>query len=511
VGVTERLLINGNGLRDTATGIASVTNQGASGDAGNVLVKARQLEILNRGAIVSSTFGHGDAGVVSIRSQYLLITKGISGEDTTGISSNAERGSTGDAGMVVIDSGHIELSDSGEINSNSRGRGDAGTIKIDTATLDIQRQGQIVTSTFGDGQGGEINIKAKRIFVKNGLRNGVLTGITSSAENGSIKHAGIVTINADDIEVSNGGEILAASFPLALGDAGSVVISADKLVVGDRGYIASGTFGAGNAGNVKIIADDLSILGSGIITSTAEKKSQGNAGNVFINANNLSVHDRGQISSAAFGLGNAGGVNISAHVLQVAGGDIRTQGSGSTGGQIRLYADKLIYLLNADTTSSGIQPAPGTSLITLQAPVIGLNNSRVESLTGSGQSLQGSGEARLLGDTTIISADSIVAASSSVETTGLQTNLSSGLQIPTGTFLDADRLLRESCSAQGRTARSTFIRTGGGGLPPSPDRPLSALNMAPPQQAAAAGDEQTMAAAPAGILPCPDQAPKPQS
>ena len=43
----------------------------------------------------------------------------------------------------------------------------------------------------------------------------------------------------------------------------------------------------------------------------------------------------------------------------------------------------------------------------------------------------------------MISADSVVAGSSSVLISGLQTNLGSDLQLPANVFLDASRLLRD--------------------------------------------------------------------
>ena len=111
-------------------------------------------------------------------------------------------------------------------------------------------------------------------------------------------------------------------------------------------------------------------------------------------------------------------------------------------------------------------------MIRLRAPEIILNASRVTSLTGAGAPLAGSGEANIFGDLTVISADSVVAGSSSVLISGLQTNLGSDLQLPTNVFLDASRLLRDSCAAAGAGPRSSFTRGGRGGLPPSPDRPL---------------------------------------
>ncbi len=96
------------------------------------------------------------------------------------------------------------------------------------------------------------------------------------------------------------------------------------------------------------------------------------------------------------------------------------------------------------------------------------------------QPLAGSGEASLFGDLTVISADSMVAGSSSVLISGLQTNLGSDLQLPANVFLDASRLLRDSCAAAGGGPRSSFTRGGRGGLPPSPDRPLPSAGAAAP-------------------------------
>ena len=106
-------------------------------------------------------------------------------------------------------------------------------------------------------------------------------------------------------------------------------------------------------------------------------------------------------------------------------------------------------------------------MITLTAPKIILSRSQVESLTGEGAPIEGSGEANIRGGLTVISTDSIVAGSSSVTISGLQTNLGSDLQISPSVFLDADSLLQPSCADRG-AARSTFTRSGRGGLPPSP-------------------------------------------
>ena len=96
----------------------------------------------------------------------------------------------------------------------------------------------------------------------------------------------------------------------------------------------------------------------------------------------------------------------------------------------------------------------------------------------------------------------MVAASSSVVTTGVQADIGTGLQLPAGAFLDVGRLLRESCAVRGARERSTFTRSGKGGLPPSPDRPLASLGEDIPEMKAAGTDSAALAADPASTDVC---------
>jgi hypothetical protein len=86
----------------------------------------------------------------------------------------------------------------------------------------------------------------------------------------------------------------------------------------------------------------------------------------------------------------------------------------------------------------------------------------------------------------IVSADSMVAGSTATVLGGLQTNLGSDLQISPSVFLDADSLLQPSCADRG-AARSSFTRSGRGGLPPAPDRPLPSADAANPAPSVSSG------------------------
>jgi hypothetical protein len=119
--------------------------------------------------------------------------------------------------------------------------------------------------------------------------------------------------------------------------------------------------------------------------------------------------------------------------------------------------------------------------------LIALNASRVTSLTGTGEPLAGSGLAQLLGEVTVISPDSFVAASSSVTLTGVEGDVGSRLVVPESVFLNVGDLLRASCAARRSGTASSFTAMSQGGLPPDPAGPLAGSYRE--QSGAAAADQ----------------------
>jgi hypothetical protein len=141
-------------------------------------------------------------------------------------------------------------------------------------------------------------------------------------------------------------------------------------------------------------------------------------------------------------------------------------------------------------------------VITLKAPLIVLDDSRVTSLTGDNEPLPDSGQARLLGDVTVISPDSDVAASSEVTVSGLENEVGARLAVTEGAFLDAGELLRERCAARGSGAAppSRFTAAGRGGRPPDPAGPLAAPYREP-EEAVGNGEAEAAAEPPPGAGP----------
>jgi filamentous hemagglutinin family protein len=491
----------GRALRSVVSASAAA---GSSGDAGSLAIAADRIELVDGGQIGSGAFGTGKSGTVGVTGKTLLV-QGKFQRFSSGVFARAERGGSGDAGSVRVAVDRIELLDGGVIAGDTFTAGKGGTVEVTGKTLLAASPGSGITSTgYGSSDAGTVRVAIDQVTLRDGARIGSGTVLGSG-------NAGTVRVEADQVTLS-GGALIDSRTVYSTGDAGTVIVEADQVTLRDRalidgrtydsmgnagtvkveadrvelhdgGQIGSGTFlGPGNGGTVEVTARVLLVEGgqqegsrffsSGVYAS-AEPGSGGDAGDVDIRASRLVVRNSGRIGSSSDGTGMAGNVRLRADTLLVEDAGIRTRGTGAKGGQIEVAASDLIHLEDAEVTSSGIEPGPGISVITLRAPLIAVNNSRVTSLTGSGDPLAGSGVARLFGGQTVISSDSIVAASSTVTITGLEKEVGSQLLVPQGVFLDAGDLLRESCAARRAGTASSFTATGRGGLPPDPSGPLA--------------------------------------
>lgn len=458
----QSIVIAGEGS-PVFTAIASLSFGGAEGNAGSVAVKAEQIELRDGGQITAATLSDGAGGDISVQSGSLLIDSGGSAS-LTGISSDTVAATAG-AGDVTVNLDTLEIRGAGVISSTTFGGGDAGTVTVtaNQATLDRQTAlgfagitsqanagstgnaglvevttnelsvfngATINSSTFGSGDAGLVGVRTDRLEIaaETPTADGGATGIFSDAQSGSSGDAGRVEVRADDLELRAGGQI--SSQTLASGDAGTIDV---------------------NSGAIRLI-------GGAIASSTT---SSGAAGSVLINAETIDIGAAGTVSSRSEGSGPAGNIQIKTTQLELANSAIETSGRSAQGGRIDITALSQVLLENSTITSTGIRPAAGASLITVTSPSIVLNRARVESLfdevqTADTLQVSNSGEANLLGDVTIISVDSVVAAGTSVDVTGLDSDIATDLVGVEASFVNRNEGLTSPCNAAVQDSVSSF-------------------------------------------------------
>jgi filamentous hemagglutinin family protein len=322
------IVIDGKGGQN-ATGFYNVANSGSTGNAGDINVRAQDsLSIVDGGLISSSTSSSGMAGTIAVGAGSLAID-GRSFAGATGIYNQANFGSTGNAGKVsVATTGSIDLLRGGVITSGTFSSGKAGAISVLAGSVAIDRQ-ESGTSTGifsqaeqgSSGDAGDVNVLAAGNLTLS--RGGVISSSTySSARAGTVTvGGGQITIDGKDASNTTG---IFSDTNSGTGDAGDVqVVARTHLTIIDGGTVTSSTYAAGHAGTVKVSAGDMLVDGQGAVTGifSNAKFGTGSAGNVEVNvAGTLTLNNGGQISSDTLSAGEGGKVKVHVGNLVLANG-----------------------------------------------------------------------------------------------------------------------------------------------------------------------------------------------
>lgn len=283
-----------------------------------------------------------------------------------------------------------------------------GDIKIQASEIELWDSflDAGIAEGFGnpDGQSGNIGLDAHgRISIANG-------GILNLVRRDSFGHSGNITLIANDIEVRDGAQLTSSTFgqgnsgsvrlnavhsiiisganPLGLvsgvfsrvsetaeGQGGDVRLVANHIAVREGATLDTTTFGAGDAGLVRVEAGETIIISNADAFSAVEETGQGNAGAVSLIANQVEIRDGAQLTSSTFGQGHGGSVRVEATDQIVFSGvnpegfmsaalSRVAQGAQGDGGRIDLVANRIIIEDGArlDASSFGDGNAGGVTV-----------------------------------------------------------------------------------------------------------------------------------------------------
>jgi filamentous hemagglutinin family protein len=328
---------------DAASGIYTDASLGSTGNGGNLAMSTRQLNVSNGGQILTSSFGTGNAGELSIAA-----TDSINVVNPNSRIITSSFGSTGNGGKLSISTSQLNVSEAAVVGTNSFGAGKAGDLSITNAdTVTVSNQGFLSTGSLGAGDGGTLSIQTRRLDVING---GVDGGISTSAI-GTGNSGNLSIVATESMNVVGGSNVITSS-DKGTGIAGRIDITTNKLSIRDGSRLVSSTIGAGDAGDVTIRAtDSIEVLNLSKLSS--DTFGSGNAGDLNIETGTLSIQNA-EVSTGTFdnSSGQGGNLSIKASNVEVIGGSIATAARGQgEGGDLRLQANSL-NLNNGGSISS---------------------------------------------------------------------------------------------------------------------------------------------------------------
>jgi large exoprotein involved in heme utilization and adhesion len=422
------------------------------------------LTIASNGEIASSTFASGKGGTISVNVSGQMTIDGTSANFLTGVSAQAERGSTGNAGSLAVTAGALSIVSGGNISSSALGAfnkqpastGNAGTVTVDVAgLLSIDGSGSaIVTSTEPGtrGNAGSVTVTAGQIMLATGGEIASTTAGTGMGGSVSVTTPGALVLNG------NGGpntQIAASATGSQSGPGGLVTVKAGRLTVESGAQIASSTAGPGKGGDINVIV-----------------------------ASDIVLPDRGpQITAQSTGSGDAGSITVSAvRLLMNNGAAISTEADTSTasGGNITLKVRDFLYLVSSQISTSVKGETGNGGNIAIDPQLVILNHSSIiaEAVEGHGGNIMINAGEYIASADSIVSAASQLGISGTVEISGPRVDVNGALVVLSSELRGLVAVQREACAARADRPISSLVEAGRGGQPQDPEATLPALYIA---------------------------------
>ncbi len=218
------------GIFSSSTVFGGLVDQ-ATGDAGNINVRANNFNLNNQGAIGAYSTSQGDGGSINIHAD-----NAISADN--GFISTAAKQAVG--GNIILTGPEMELTNQTVISAESSGEGDAGDIFLNASDM-FWMANSTVSTEAEQADGGNIKIDA----------DGTVclwdSTISASVGGGPDTTGGNISIDPEYVTLSN-SQIIANAFE---GTGGNIQIVTDQFVI-DLNSIISASSEYGLDGSVDI-------------------------------------------------------------------------------------------------------------------------------------------------------------------------------------------------------------------------------------------------------------------
>lgn len=471
VQATESVLVRGTDDLKFGSSLRATVQPGATGDGGNLTIETRRLVVRDGAYVLTSTFGQGNAGNLTVQdAKEVELVGGIVADSAyipSGLFTQAAAEVTGTGGNLTISTEKLIVRDGAQVNSTTYSVERAGNLAVRAKEVElvggaISADGQLLTSERG-------------LPFASGLYAG--TGIGSGGGGGTL------SVETDRLSLQDGAVVQTST--LGAGDAGDLTVRATDSVE-LIGKAADGRF-----------PSSLLAVSGGIPGFPGVVEATGQGGNIHleVGTGQLLVRDGAAVAVSSLNPNNdakgAGNIDVTAQTIRLdRQGAIAAETASGQGGGITLQLQELLLLRRNSniSTTAGIASAGGNGgNITIKTPFIVSIKSENSDITAN--AFEGAGgfiqiEAQQvfgLERRSVLTPLSDITAFSQqnselngiVEIITPDVDPSRGLVNLPAEVVDVSGLIAQGCGAPQRQEQSEFIVTGRGGLSSSPSEPLS--------------------------------------
>ena len=222
----------------------------ATGNAGNIKLSTSQLQ-LNTAGVSSSTFGYGNGGLLSVDADLIEII-GTDSTDRASIATTAW--ATGDAGNLLLNAGQLRVIDGASLSSSSFSHGNAGDMVLNVSqSIEVKGTGHDGYRTSNNSQSTirsavqSVPKRARKALSLPDVPSGDSGNLTITApvlkiieegvvsvENQGTGNSGLLSINVEKLYMRAAGSITAAN---ATGKDGKIALNISDWQIDDSSRI----------------------------------------------------------------------------------------------------------------------------------------------------------------------------------------------------------------------------------------------------------------------------------
>ncbi|AFZ02488.1 filamentous hemagglutinin N-terminal domain-containing protein [Calothrix sp. PCC 6303] len=227
---SQSTTVTGDNPAGLYSNISAITY--GTGNAQTLTLDTKRLQLLNGGAVATTSFLIGEAGNLNINATESILIDGRSQTNNSSINSavlsppallqqlfNLPKVLSANAGTVNINTPTLTLSNGGAVSVTNQGTGNGGDIKISANKIFLDTQGSIQAQT-ASGEGGNITSQVSDVLL---LRHNSLISATS-AGNGN---GGNININTPILVGLENSDIIANAFK---GKGGNIDITTQDII-----------------------------------------------------------------------------------------------------------------------------------------------------------------------------------------------------------------------------------------------------------------------------------------
>jgi filamentous hemagglutinin family protein len=321
----------------------------AIGNGGDLNLDTSVLTVTDGAQISTLARNRGDGGTLTIKATESILLSGfVQAEfENSGIFVSAEPSFEDESGAIIPTTGN------------------GGTLNLTTGELIVERGGAISADTFSLGDGADVNLDVNRLIVRDGGEIRAASLLRNSPLDTQRGAGGTININAkESVEVTGSGDINGDKVNSSLlvagesnGDAGNINLNSQSLEVSNGGEISAATV-AGAGGNIDLRVDDsIRLQDDSLISAAAQGEADG--GNINLDTDFIVAGPDGNndILASAEEQGTGGNIQIDAE--SVFGIEVRPQNEQTNDIDATGGVDGQVIINTPDTdTTQGILEAP---------------------------------------------------------------------------------------------------------------------------------------------------------